>query len=192
MNLELEFRLRAERTPNPQSIKWVVHPPLQAEGRSAYFRQAPRVEVSPLAAALFSVDGILEVLLAAEFVTVTKAAEAAWPDLAEPVFAEIKAFATQGEPVFGPEAGVLDTPADGNAEEDRTTAKIRAFLDKEIRPLVARDGGELLFVEFREGVVHLALQGACSGCPNSTQTLKFGIEERLKAAVPEVREVVAL
>lgn len=194
MNLDLEFRLRAERTPNPQSVKWVVHPGLSTAGRSAYFREAPSPAVSPLAAELFAVAGVLEVLVAADFVTVTRSAEVEWPELAEPVSKALKAFATTGRAVFGPEANSLDTSTgqEEDADPGGTAAKIRQLLDHEIRPLVARDGGELLFIDYVDGVVRLALQGACSGCPNSTQTLKFGIEERLRAAIPDVREVVAV
>lgn len=192
MNLDLEFRLRAERTPNPQSIKWVVHPPLAAAGRSAYFREAPSPQVSPFAAELFEISGILEVLVAPDFVTITKSEEAEWPELAEPVSAALKTFVASTRDVFGPDFEAPAASSEKEAVGDGTTAKIRDVLDREIRPMVARDGGELLFVEYREGVVHLVLQGACSGCPNSTQTLKFGIEERLKAAIPEIREVVAV
>ncbi len=187
MSLELEFRLRAERTPNPQSIKWVVQPPLATGGRSAQFRDAPDPAVSPLAAALFAIPGIAEVFVVAEFVTLTKRHEVDWPDLAEPVATVLKTWVHAGREVFGP---AMSSEERGEAGGD--TARILEILDRDLRPLVARDGGEILFVDYRDGVVRLALQGACSGCPNSTQTLKFGIEERLKAAIPEIREVVAL
>ncbi len=187
MSLDLEFRLRAERTPNPQSIKWVVHPPLATGGRSAHFRNAPVPDHSPLAAALFEIPGIDEVLVVADFVTLTKRDGVDWPDLAEPVARTLETWVREARDVFGP-AWPDEAPA-GRGDDER---RILDVLERELRPLVARDGGDLLFLDYRDGVVRLALQGACTGCPNSTQTLKFGIEERLKAALPEIREVVAV
>lgn len=194
MSLDLEFQLRAERTPNPQSVKWVVHPALATTGRSVHFREAPAAGVSPLADRLFAISGVRELLITSDFVTVTKEVGADWPALAEPLSRVLREFVGRSAEVFGPESSeILDlgSPAARDGD-DPLTREIRDFLDREIRPLIARDGGDLLFVDFRDGSVSLVLQGACSGCPRSTQTLKFGIEQRLREAIPAVREVVAL
>lgn len=187
MSLELQSQLRAERTPNPDSIKWVVSPPLLGVRGAVDFGAAPGRDVSPLAEDLFAVSGVVGVLLAPSFVTITKAPDRAWPDLAQPLLETLRAFLSSGASALGPAYAEPD-PADASPVE----AKIRDILDHEIRPLVARDGGDVLFAGFRDGIVELYLQGSCSGCPSSTATLKLGIESRLKELLPQVREVVAL
>jgi len=185
--MDLDFHLRAERTPNPNSVKWVLSKPLVEGGRSAHFEAPPSAEVSPLAARLFEVDGVAGVFLARNFVTVTKREELDWPALAQPLVETLKEFAASGEAALGPSF-------DGHraASEDEVELRIQRILDEEIRPYVAQDGGDVIFAGFREGRVELYLQGSCSGCPSSLATLKLGIESRLREAVPEVQEVVAI
>lgn len=185
--MDLGFRMHAERTPNPNSIKWVLGEPLVAPGVSAHFDEAPSGEVSPLAARLFGVSGVRGVFVASNFVTVTKAPELEWPELAEVLVGALKAHAASGEPALGP-----GFEAKSASSEDETVARIRRILDDEIRPAVAMDGGDVIFAGYHDGRVELYMQGACSGCPSSTATLKLGIETRLREAVPEIVEVVAL
>jgi Fe-S cluster biogenesis protein NfuA len=184
----LGVRLRAERTPNPHSVKWLFSVPLASDGRGACFESEPPPGVSPLAARLFSVPGVTGVFIARDFVTVSKDERIPWPSLAEPLLDALKAFAESGEPALGPDR------ADGPAAQanDAVEARIQRILDEEIRPYVAQDGGDVVFAGFREGRVQLYLQGSCSGCPSSLATLKLGIEGRLREAVPEVQEVVAI
>lgn len=185
--LELEFSLRAERTPNPHSVKWVVSRTLVAGGGSASFDAAPTRDASPLAARLFAIDGVVGVFLASSFVTVTKRPDVEWPALAQPLVDALKAFAASGEPALGPAWNATRVRCEGGVEE-----RIQRILDEEIRPYIAQDGGDVVFAGFRDGRVELYMQGSCSGCPSSTATLKQGIESRLREAVPEVQEVVAL
>jgi Fe-S cluster biogenesis protein NfuA len=185
--LELEPSLRAERTPNPHSVKWVFSRPLVGGAASAHFDEPPDAEVSPLAARLFAIDGVCAVFLARDFVSVTKREDVAWPDLAQPLIDALKAFAASGEPALGPGWDARRTRSAGAVEE-----RIQRILDEEIRPAIAQDGGDVVFAGFRDGRVELYLQGACSGCPSSTATLKLGIESRLRQAIPEVQEVVAI
>ncbi len=185
--MDLSFRMHAERTPNPNSIKWVLGEPLLEAGRSASFETPVGAEVSPLAARLFAVRGIRGVFAAGNFVTVTKDDDLDWQEIAQELVDAIKDHVGSGEPALGPafvapEAG----PSDGVEQ------RIRQIIDEEIRPAVAMDGGDIVFAGFEAGRVELYLQGACAGCPSSTATLKFGIEARLREAVPEVLEVVAL
>jgi Fe-S cluster biogenesis protein NfuA len=186
-SLDLDFSLRAERTPNPHSVKWVVSRAFAGEGQSAHFEAPPAADVSPLASRLFAVDGVAAVFLARHFVTVTKREDVEWPALAQPLVDALKAFAASGEPALGPGWNAARAQRAGDVEE-----RIQRILDEEIRPYVAQDGGDVLFAGFRDGRVELYLQGSCSGCPSSTATLKLGIESRLREAVPEVREVVAI
>ena len=185
--MDLDFHLRAERTPNPNSVKWVLSKPLVEGGCSAHFEEAPSAAVSPLAARLFEVDGVVGIFLARNFVTVTKREELEWPVLAQPLVETLKAFAASGEPALGP---AFDGRRAGSATE--VELRIQRILDEEIRPYVAQDGGDVIFAGFREGRVELYMQGSCSGCPSSLATLKLGIESRLREAVPEVEEVVAI
>lgn len=184
--MDLSFRMHAERTPNPNSIKWVLSTPV-VEGASAYFDSVPEETVSPLAAGLFEVAGVMGVFLGPDFVTVTKRDDLEWTDLAEPIVASIKTWASGGGAALG--EGYI--PPD-RADESEVVTRIREILERDIRPYVAQDGGEITFAGFRDGVVEVYLQGACAGCPSSTVTLKMGIEARLKEEIPEVSEVVAL
>jgi Fe-S cluster biogenesis protein NfuA len=183
----LDFHMRAERTPNPNSVKWVLSTTLVEDGRSAHFETPVGPAVSPLAARLFAIDGVTGVFLASNFVTVTKRPELEWPALAQSLVDAIKEFAASDDAALGPE---WDPGAAQDGGEIAT--RIQRILDEEIRPYVAQDGGDVLFAGYRDGVVELYLQGSCSGCPSSTATLKLGIETRLREAVPEVQEVVAI
>jgi Fe-S cluster biogenesis protein NfuA len=185
--MNLDFRMHAERTPNPNSIKWVLSRPVDAAGRSAHFTQVPSEEVSPLAAQLFAVPGVVGVFLAGSFVTVTKADDVEWTDLAQPLVDAIKGFFASDRAALG--AGYVGAAAGAQGEIE---ARIREILESEIRPAVAMDGGDVIFAGYRDGVVELYMQGSCSGCPSSRATLKFGIEARLKEAIPEIVEVVAV
>ena len=184
--MDLGFRMHAERTPNPNSIKWVLSAPVIQEG-SAYFDSPPGRDTSPLAADLFAVAGVTGAFLGHQFVTVTKRDDLEWADLAEPIVAAIKAWVGGGEEALGE----AYTPPD-RSDEDEVVTRIRAILERDIRPYVAQDGGEITFAGFADGVVEVYLQGACAGCPSSTVTLKMGIEARLKEEIPEVEAVVAL
>lgn len=185
--MDLGFRMHAERTPNPNSIKWVLGRSVVEEVPSVHFDEAPPEDVSPLAARLFAIDGVEGVFFAANFVTVTKADEVEWTDIAQPIVDAIKACLGEGGSALGP---AYEPPERG--VESEVVTKIRAILENEIRPAVAMDGGDIVFAGFRDGTVELFLQGSCSGCPSSTATLKLGIENRLREEIPEVRDVVAL
>ena len=188
--MDLGFRMHAERTPNPNSVKWVLGQPVAAAGggfASANFPEAPSAAVSPLACRLFEVDGVEAVFLGPDFVTVSKRAELEWTDLAPPIVAALKAWAKSGEPALGT---AYEQPDVGDQGE--VVSRIREILQHDIQPYVAQDGGEITFAGYRDGVVEVYLRGACAGCPSSTITLKMGIEARLKEEIPEVTSVIAL
>ncbi len=185
--MDLGFRMHAERTPNPNSIKWVMGRRIVEGTASANFDAAPARDVSPLAHQLFSVDGVVAVFLAADFATVSKREETEWVDIAQPIVDVLKNHLGSGKSALGPGYQLVAAEA-GSALVQR----ICRVLDDEIRPAVARDGGDIIFVGFREGVVELQMRGACSGCPSATATLKMAVESRLREEIPEVREVVAV
>lgn len=187
MNADLGFRMHAERTPNPNSIKWVLGQAIVEGGVSAHFQSAPDPDASPLAAKLFELTGVAGVFIASNFVTVTKTPAHEWTEIAQPIVDAIKACVSEGVAAIGPGYEVPVAAGDG-----AVVAEIRRVLEEEIRPAVAQDGGDIVFAGYRDGIVEVYMQGACSGCPSSTATLKMGIEARLREVVPGVQEVVAL
>jgi Fe-S cluster biogenesis protein NfuA len=184
---DLGFRMHAERTPNPNSIKWVLGSAIAEPGVAASFAEPVDASVSPLAARLFAVRGITGVFFASNFVTVTKRDGIEWQDIAQELVDAIKGHIDSGEAATGPAYVQRSSGPAGEVE-----GRIRSIIDSEIRPAVAMDGGDVVFAGYHDGRVELYLQGACSGCPSSTATLKFGIEARLREEIPEITEVVAL
>jgi Fe-S cluster biogenesis protein NfuA len=155
---------------------------------------------SPLAAALFEIDGVAGVYLGADFVTVTKAEAAQWADVKSAALGAIADFLIAGLPVLNQDAaaavnaGAPATPLEDYEGEDRdVVVRIIELIETRVRPAVAADGGDIVFKHFepRTGVVFLTMQGSCAGCPSSTMTLKAGIENMLKHYVPEVAKVEA-
>jgi Fe-S cluster biogenesis protein NfuA len=185
--MDLGFRMHAERTPNPNSIKWVLGQKVAEGVGSASFDRSVTPQVSPLAAAIVELDGVEGVYLGPSFITVTKAEEAEWTDLAAGIVAAIKGWAATGATALGPAFAPPETQ-----DDDVLTGRIREILERDIRPYVEQDGGEIHFAGYRDGVVEVVLQGACAGCPSSSITLKMGIEARLKQEIPEVQSVIAL
>jgi Fe-S cluster biogenesis protein NfuA len=181
-----------EFTPNPNTLKYSVNRELLARG-AANFTRPDQAKTSPLASKLFGVSGIAGVMIGKNFVTVTKAEDGDWESVHKSCSLIIEQHLAAGEKVLGDDhadahaKGVSGTGADAEIER-----KIREILDNEIRPAVAMDGGDITFEKFENGVVYLFMQGSCSGCPSSTMTLKMGIENRLKEAIPEVQEVVSV
>jgi Fe-S cluster biogenesis protein NfuA len=155
------------------------------------FAGAEDAQVSPLATALFELDGVTRVFFGPDFLTVTKDPAAEWPHLKAPILAAVMDHFTSGRPLMTDASsdGHDDTAYDGDTAQ--IVAEIKDLLDTRIRPAVAQDGGDILFNRFDvdTGVVWLNMRGACSGCPSSTATLKAGVENMLKHYVPEVTRV---
>lgn len=181
------LRMHTERTPNPASVKWVLERELVAEGRPVSFESDPGMAVSPLATQVLAVPGVESLLIGADFLTVTKAADAGWREIGKAVSDAIRGWNASGAPVLGE---AFSRPA--ARDEGEVVARIREIMAKEIGPYVAQDGGEIDLVGFRDGVVELRLRGACESCPSSSITLKMGIEARLREEIPEVQSVMAV
>ena len=182
-----DFACTPNAHPTPRASSGCSGRRLQARQAARPFREAPASEVSPLGARLFQVEGIESIFLGSDFVTVTKDTGRDWSELAAAIVDAIKDWAASGAPALG---AAFEPPARG--DESEVVSRIRKILDRDIQPYVAQDGGEIVFADFRDGIVEVYLQGACAGCPSSTATLKMGIEARLKEEIPEVLEVVAL
>jgi Fe-S cluster biogenesis protein NfuA len=187
LNMETSTLLTiyAESTPNPLTMKFVVNKMLLPEGLSLDFPEVSGTTDAPLAAGLFQFSGVTGVFMAANFITVSKAAAIEWSDLIPILKTYIKGFIESGEPLV-----ILQqkNTAHTGSEIDE---KIKELLEEYIRPAVEEDGGAISFKSFDKGVVTVTLQGSCSGCPSSTLTLKAGIENLLKRMLPEVTEVVS-
>ena len=182
--------IRLEFTPNPNALKYVLDEHTLLPRGTASFSDKARAETSPLARRLMAIPGVASCMIGSNFVSVTKSEEGDWEVLDLKTREALKEHVSSGEPAVNPLS--LDQAALPKGEETEVTKKIREVLDRDIRPAVAMDGGDIVFDRFEGGVVYLYMQGSCAGCPSSTATLKMGIETRLKQAVPEVQEVVSL
>jgi len=181
--------IQTETTPNPQVLKFLPGREL-LPGGSREFTTEAEAAASPLARALFQLDGVTRVYFGDEFLTVTKAPDRDWAHLKAPILAEIMDHFTSGASLIeGAEAAGDEEVYEG--ETAQIVAEIKDLIDTRIRPAVAQDGGDILFSRFEPdtGVVWLNMRGACSGCPSSAATLKAGVENLLRHYVPEVSRV---
>ncbi len=182
--------IETERTPNPQTLMFRPGRSV-TDGATADFPTPESADVSPLAAALFSLGDVERVFFGPEFVSVTKAEGSAdWAAMKPQVLGVLVDHFSSGAPVFAPVAVTTSMPE--NPEDADIVAQINELIDSRVRPQVAGDGGDIVYKGFDKGIVYLEMQGACSGCPSSTATLKMGIESLLKYYVPEVSEVRAI
>jgi len=188
MSTQSSVYVSLEFTPNPNTLKYSVNRQLLEKGAVNFVKKDDAEGRSPLAIKLFDVPGISGVMLGKDFVTVTKTEDGDWDVVHKSSSSIIEKHLTQNEPVLT-DAGPQASHKGGETEIEN---KIREILDNEIRPAVAMDGGDITFEKYEDGVVYLYLQGSCSGCPSSTATLKLGIETRLRDAIPEIQEVVAV
>ena len=187
--------IRTEETPNPQTLKFIPGRPMMADGVREFATPEVAAE-SPLAEALFDVEGVSRVLFGPDFLTVTKGSdEVEWRNIQASVLAAIMDWGASAEPLFtgqppqGGGSGHAEDAYEGDAAN--IVAEIKDLLDTRIRPAVAQDGGDILFSRYEPdtGIVWLHMRGACAGCPSSTATLKAGVENMLRHYVPEVSRV---
>ena len=178
--------IQTELTPNPSSLKFLPGKIVMEKG-TADFRSVKEAKRSPLALNLFKIDGVEGVFFGSDFISITKGDGHEWqmlkPSISETIIEHYKSGAAimlQGEE---------DKTDTSNTEDNEAVIKIKEIIDTKVRPAVAKDGGDIIFQSFDNGIVYLQMQGSCSGCPSSTATLKAGIENMLKHYIPEVREV---
>ena len=177
--------IQTEQTPNPATLKFLPGETVMERG-TADFTGREAAARSPLAKALFAIDGVTGVFLGSDFVTVTKADTESWQVLKPMILGGIMEHFSSGKPV------ILEAEAASKGagdEDNEVVAQIKELLDTRVRPAVAMDGGDIVFESFEDGIVYLHMQGACSGCPSSTATLKMGIENMLRHYIPEVQGV---
>ena len=181
--------IQTENTPNPAVLKFLPGRELVKSGVRE-FKTAAEGAASPLAKALFDLDGVTRVFFGSDFLTVTKDEDRDWSHMKAPILAAIMDHFTSDAPLLADEEAAQDEPV-YEGETAQIVAEIKDLLDSRIRPAVAQDGGDILFSRFEPdtGVVWLHMRGACSGCPSSSATLKAGVENMLRHYVPEVTRV---
>jgi Fe-S cluster biogenesis protein NfuA len=183
--------IETETTPNPATLKFLPGQQVMPSG-TREFVTPEEAEASPLAEAIFDTGEVTGVFFGSDFVSVTAAPGADWSALKPQVVAILLDHFVSQAPLFAAgDAGGISVPPEQEVEDDPADAEVVAQIETRVRPAVASDGGDIQYRGFREGVVFLQMQGACSGCPSSTATLKHGIEGLLKHYVPEVTEVRA-
>ena len=178
--------VQTEVTPNPNSLKFL---PGKSVSNSGSFEVTKKEDTdSELVRNLLSINGVTGVFLGADFLSINKKEDIIWEDIKHIVISLINDFyATGKEFVIANE--LFDKKREEHSEIEK---KIISILKTKIRPAVAKDGGDIKFKEFKDGVVKVELQGSCSGCPSSTMTLKQGVQNLLCHYLPEVKEVVAV
>jgi Fe-S cluster biogenesis protein NfuA len=183
--------IQTEATPNPATLKFLPGRVVMPEG-TFDARDPSGAAASPLAERLFEIPGVAGVFFGYDFITITKS-QGEWQHLKPAILGAIMEHFMAGASILRvggatPEAGE-EFFEEGDAA---TVATIKELLETRVRPAVAGDGGDITFRGFRDGVVYLAMRGACSGCPSSTATLKHGIQNLLRHFVPDVREVQSI
>ena len=177
--------VQTEVTPNPNSLKFL--PGKKVSNSGPYEISNKDDTKNELVKDILSINGVESIFLGQDFISVNKNDQIKWDEIKHIVISMINDFYSTGK----------DFVIDENLKDDETNLdeieqKIVKILDQKIRPAVARDGGDIRFKEYKDGVVKVQLQGSCSGCPSSTMTLKKGVQNLLCHYLPEVKEVIAI
>jgi len=180
--------VQTEITPNPNSLKFLPGKIVSNQG-SIEVTKLNEIN-NELVKNLLSVNGVNSIFLGKDFISINKNSEISWEDIKHIVISLINDFYSSGkECVIEKE---MSENSENSENSDEIEKKIIKILDQKIRPAVARDGGDIKFKEFKDGVVLVQLQGSCSGCPSSTMTLKQGVQNLLCHYLPEVKKVEAI
>ena len=177
--------VQTEVTPNPNSLKFL--PGKKVSNSGPYEITNMRQINNELVKNILSVNGVEGIFLGEDFISVNKSDQINWDDIKHIVISLINDFYANGK-----EFVIDENIKQEETELNEIEQKIVKILDQKIRPAVARDGGDIKFKEYKDGVVKVQLQGSCSGCPSSTMTLKQGVQNLLCHYLPEVKEVIAI
>ncbi|MBK5961086.1 NifU family protein [Rhodoplanes elegans] len=179
--------IQTESTPNPATLKFLPGRTVLDYG-TLEFRSKADADASPLAQRLFDVPGVAAVFFGSDFIAVTKT-DADWQHIKPGVLGVIMEHFMTDQPVMLGRAGGQVDDEFYDEKDAETVELIKDLIETRVRPAVANDGGDIVFRGFENGIVYLAMKGACSGCPSSTATLRHGIQNLLRHFVPEVEEV---
>ena len=177
--------VQTEITPNPNSLKFL---PGKSVSNYGSFEVTKKDETNnELVRSLLSINGVEGIFLGKEFISVNKKEDISWDEIKHIVISLINDFYSSGKEC------VIEKDLNENTQDlKEIEKKIVQILDEKIRPAVAKDGGDIKFKEFKDGIVKVQLQGSCSGCPSSTMTLKQGVQNLLCHYIPEVKQVEAI
>ena len=180
--------IQTETTPNPDSLKFLSENVISAAGTEEFHKSKESEITNPFIKELLNFGGVELILLSKNFLSVKKTKDVSWEELKPMVISHLNDyFEKNNQPIL------TDNNIDKKTDiKDETINKILEVLDTKIRPAVARDGGDIKFKSFENGVVKVELQGSCSGCPSSLMTLKQGVQNLLKHYVKEVNTVEAI
>ena len=177
--------VQTEFTPNPNSLKFL---PGKTVSKNGSFEVTKKDETSnELIKNLFSINGVESIYLGKDFISVNKLEKANWDEIKHIIISLINDFYSTGKDYV-----VEKNLNEGTENLEEVEIRIIKILDQKIRPAVAKDGGDIKFKEFKNGIVRVQLQGSCSGCPSSTMTLKQGVQNLLCHYIPEVKQVEAI
>ena len=177
--------VQTEVTPNPNSLKFL---PGKKVSNSGPYEITNKDETqNTLVRNLLSINGVEGIFLGEDFISINKNEIIKWDEIKHIVISFINDFYSEGK-----EFVIDESINEKNSNLSELEERIVKILDQKIRPAVARDGGDIKFKEFKDGVVKVQLQGSCSGCPSSTMTLKQGVQNLLCHYLPEVKEVIAI
>ena len=189
--------VETENTPNPDTLKFLPGKKVSEVGPIEFLKNDKSIKVS-LANKILSLEGIAMVFFGEDFITVKKEKNLNWKDMKHGIISEINDYYSKGNEVVVSKdlklAKILsESTSDSKpVESNAVVNKINEVLDSKIRPAVARDGGDITFKSFKDGIVTVELKGSCSGCPSSIMTLKQGVQNLLCHYIPEVKSVEAI
>jgi len=189
--------VETENTPNPDTLKFLPGKKVSEVGPIEFLKNDKSIKVS-LANKILSLEGIVMVFFGEDFITVKKEKNLNWKDMKHGIISEINDYYSKGNEVVVSKdlklAKILSesTSDSKSVESNAVVNKINEVLDSKIRPAVARDGGDITFKSFKDGIVTVELKGSCSGCPSSIMTLKQGVQNLLCHYIPEVKSVEAI
>ena len=183
--------IETETTPNPDTLKFLPGKKVSEIGPIEFLKKDKNIKVS-LANQILSLEGTVMVFFGEDFITVKKEKDLNWDDLKHGIISEINDFYSKGNNVVvGKDSNNTDSKSK-ISEPNEITKKIKEVLDTKVRPAVARDGGDITFKSFDNGIVTVELNGSCSGCPSSIMTLKQGVQNLLCHYISEVKKVEAI
>ena len=189
--------VETENTPNPDTLKFLPGKKVSEVGPVEFLKNDKSIKVS-LANKILSLEGTVMVFFGEDFITVKKEKDLNWEDMKHGIISEINDYYSKGnEVVVGKDLRLVkilsESVSDSKpVESNAVVNKINEILDSKIRPAVARDGGDIAFKSFKDGIVTVELKGSCSGCPSSIMTLKQGVQNLLCHYVPEIKSVEAI
>ena len=189
--------VQTQKTPNPNSLKFLPGKKVSEVGPIEFLKNDKSIKVS-LANKILSLEGTVMVFFGEDFITVKKEKDLNWDDLKHGIISEINDYYSKGNEVVVSKdlklAKILSESASDSepVQSNEIINKINEVLDSKVRPAVAKDGGDITFKSFKDGVVTVELKGSCSGCPSSIMTLKQGVQNLMCHYIPEVKSVEAI